>query len=80
MTASAFGADRDACLAAGMNDHIGKPVNPALLYEKMLRWLDESRREPRARPAAGPRRRPRRRRRRPPTCWRTSTAWTSSAA
>ena len=51
MTASAFGADRDACLAAGMNDHIGKPVNPATLYETMLRWLDESRRTPRPVPA-----------------------------
>jgi PAS domain S-box-containing protein len=50
MTASAFGADRDACLAAGMNDHIGKPVNPATLYEKMLRWLDESRKVPRQAP------------------------------
>jgi two-component system, sensor histidine kinase and response regulator len=54
MTASAFGADRDACLAAGMNDHIGKPVNPATLYEKMLRWLDESRKTPRAAPTAAP--------------------------
>jgi PAS domain S-box-containing protein len=43
MTASAFGADRDACLAAGMNDHIGKPVNPANLYEILLRWLDVGR-------------------------------------
>jgi two-component system, sensor histidine kinase and response regulator len=51
MTASAFGADRDACLAAGMNDHIGKPVNPATLYESLLRWLDESRKRPRAAPA-----------------------------
>ena len=50
MTASAFGADRDACLAAGMNDHIGKPVNPATLYEKMLRWLDVSRKAVRAAP------------------------------
>jgi PAS domain S-box-containing protein len=47
MTASAFGADRDACLAAGMNDHIGKPVNPVTLYEVLLRWLDESRAAPR---------------------------------
>ncbi len=54
MTASAFGADRDACLAAGMNDHIGKPVNPATLYEKMLRWLDESRKTSRAAPADPP--------------------------
>jgi CheY-like chemotaxis protein len=51
MTASAFGADRDACVAAGMNDHIGKPVNPAMLYETMLRWLDESRKAPRPVPA-----------------------------
>jgi CheY-like chemotaxis protein/HPt (histidine-containing phosphotransfer) domain-containing protein/two-component sensor histidine kinase len=54
MTASAFGADRDACLAAGMNDHIGKPVNPVTLYEKMLRWLDESRKAPRAAPGREP--------------------------
>jgi two-component system sensor histidine kinase/response regulator len=54
MTASAFGADRDACLAAGMNDHIGKPVNPATLYEKMLRWLDESRKTPRPAPVDAP--------------------------
>ncbi len=54
MTASAFGDDRDACLAAGMNDHIGKPVNPAALYEKTLRWLDESRKAPRAAPVDAP--------------------------
>ncbi|MBW8756266.1 MAG: PAS domain S-box protein [Burkholderiales bacterium] len=54
MTASAFGADRDACLAAGMNDHLGKPVNPAALYDKMLRWLDESRKAPRRAPVDAP--------------------------
>ena len=39
MTANAFGEDRDACIAAGMNDHVAKPVDPTRLYETLLRWL-----------------------------------------
>ena len=39
MTANAFGEDRDQCLAAGMNDHVGKPVDPEQLYATLLRWL-----------------------------------------
>ncbi len=39
MTANAFGDDRAACLAAGMNDHIGKPVDPDQLYDVLARWL-----------------------------------------
>jgi CheY-like chemotaxis protein len=39
MTANAFGEDRAECLAAGMDDHVGKPVDPAQLYSTLLRWL-----------------------------------------
>jgi signal transduction histidine kinase len=39
MTANAFSEDRDRCLAAGMNDHVGKPITPDALYETLLRWL-----------------------------------------
>ena len=40
MTANAFEEDRRHCLEAGMNDHVGKPVDPEVLYQVLLRWLD----------------------------------------
>jgi two-component system sensor histidine kinase/response regulator len=39
MTANAFAEDRAACLAAGMNDHVAKPVHAATLYDTLARWL-----------------------------------------
>ncbi|RYU60811.1 PAS domain S-box protein [Methylolobus aquaticus] len=41
MTANAFEEDRNACLAAGMDDHIGKPVVPERLYLTLLQWLEQ---------------------------------------
>jgi DNA-binding response OmpR family regulator len=38
MTANAFESDRRICLDAGMNDHIGKPVEPALLFQTVLKF------------------------------------------
>ncbi len=39
MTANAFEEDRRACIAAGMNDFVAKPVDTEVLFETLLKWL-----------------------------------------
>jgi PAS domain S-box-containing protein len=45
MTANAMASDRDACLAAGMNEHVGKPFDLNQLVQLLLQYAS-------ARPAA----------------------------
>ncbi len=39
MTANAFDEDKRACLEAGMNDHVPKPVDPDHLFRTLLQWM-----------------------------------------
>ena len=39
MTANAMEADRQRCFAAGMNDHVAKPIEPAALWKALARWI-----------------------------------------
>jgi len=48
MTAHATLEERQRCLAAGMNDHISKPIDPAVLFETVERYY-----EPASSPADG---------------------------
>jgi CheY-like chemotaxis protein len=45
MTANATVEDRERSINAGMNDHIAKPIIPAILFEKLLQWIDHGMRD-----------------------------------
>lgn len=40
MTANAFDEDFKVCLDANLSDHIAKPVNPEILFETLLKWVE----------------------------------------
>jgi len=46
MTANAMAGDRERCLAAGMDDHVAKPIEPEILFETLIKWIPAFEREP----------------------------------
>ncbi len=40
MTANAMAGDREKALAAGMNDHVAKPIDVEELFEVLSRWIN----------------------------------------
>lgn len=42
MTANAYEEDRRACFAAGMNEHLSKPIHPEQLFARLLKWLGQT--------------------------------------
>ncbi|WP_010256757.1 hybrid sensor histidine kinase/response regulator [Treponema primitia] len=43
MTANVFREDIEKCIEAGMNDHLGKPLDYAVLLDKLRRYLNKKR-------------------------------------
>ena len=53
MTANTMTGDREAVLAAGMNDHIAKPLDFDTFYRILMLWLVDARRGPALPPPLG---------------------------
>jgi CheY-like chemotaxis protein len=41
MTANVFKEDVEKCIASGMDDHLGKPLNMDDVMEKLRRYLQD---------------------------------------
>ena len=54
MTAAAMDEDRQACLAAGMDAHVSKPIDPKELVRTLLAWVPAARAAASSPPAAMP--------------------------
>jgi CheY-like chemotaxis protein len=55
MTANVFKEDVEKCLAAGMDDHVGKPLDMKVVLEKMRKYMPgKARGETRAIPQEKP--------------------------
>ncbi|SDS52586.1 PAS domain-containing hybrid sensor histidine kinase/response regulator [Pseudomonas oryzae] len=52
MTANAMAGDREKCLAAGMNDHIAKPIDVTQLFLTLHRWVKVGQAQQQAAPVA----------------------------
>lgn len=53
MTANAMSGDREQCLEAGMNDHIGKPIDVNQLFTSLARWITPKAPQPLSLEASG---------------------------
>ena len=54
MTASAMTQDREAAMAAGMNDHVSKPIDIGELFSALVKWIDAAAIQPRVEEVSPP--------------------------